>query len=822
MLKDVSRKKIFKKIWKKQFSTFILMTLIFVFFLSTGTVTFASDMQSGKMIYVVYDDSRSMYMNGETRWCKAKYAMEVFCAMLGENDTMKIFSMNSPDVLTVTGKDSDRVEMVHNMTSLYSGTPFSAVTKAGNELRGVDSSYERWLVVLTDGSFDSTPQSVVQTTLNGYNSQGIKTVYLAIGNGAVKLESNTDNGGYAEKAASTEEILSKVTDIANQIFEHQVLGSSFISEEEGKTVLDIDIPTEQIVIFAQGENASVGALELDGKTISPTYSYTVRHSGDVMPLNDESIKVDTSLKGVVSVFDAGKTPFSSGKFILKEASASTIEYYYRPGVTVNCELIFNGEEVHSSDKLYAGDYEAALDFIDPTTGEKVDSQLLSSAKFMLSVVNNGTDQKVEDKIGSITLEEGKVIVEAIAELPGNVFLTSSREYKVLPKPVELAINVEPTTAEYTPDRFGENGLPIMMRVEKKDSGEPLNREEWENTKITVQEFENIGWSISQGKEISTWEIRPLRKSGGLSDIASGTFDVSVSAEYDIEDRTAFGKGNIKFSVLEYAGNALEIEISAPKDRYDLNDMSNPEKMIVNVRYEDPQTGKFLPLTQEMWESFDAAAASESKMAWNIKRGKDVGTWELIPRFYLGDPLLTDSGSINVDVTVSGKHDIFTYQGSGSQRTDFIELSLTNMAKMLAPRILALLFIIWLVIGYIKKKRLKIGRLNPRCRYKNNESAKRVIHKDFFSVVLPYVPEKATVKCGNAIFQCNFPDLRIKATGKSSFKIINKSFPLQETKICGEFFSTMDELKKSKFFLNSFDITSVNPRTKKSLGTFSFI
>ena len=145
-----------------------------------------------------------------------------------------------------------------------------------------------------------------------------------------------------------------------------------------------------------------------------------------------------------------------------------------------------------------------------------------------------------------------------------------------------------------------------------------------------------------------------------------------------------------------------------------------------------------------------------------------------------------------------------------------------MAKMLAPRILALLFIIWLVIGYIKKKRLKIGRLNPRCRYKNNESAKRVIHKDFFSVVLPYVPEKATVKCGNAIFQCNFPDLRIKATGKSSFKIINKSFPLQETKICGEFFSTMDELKKSKFFLNSFDITSVNPRTKKSLGTFSFI
>lgn len=664
----------------------------------------AKQSSKGKIINVVYDDSRSMYLNNETRWCQAKYAMEVFCAMMGKDDTMNIFAMNRSEVLTIKGNDPNRVEKVHAMTSMYSGTPFSTVTKAGNALRNEDPSFERWLVILTDGSFDNTTQSTVQATLDGYNGSGIKTVYLAIGNDAVELNGDPSAGAYAEKASSTSEILSKVTSIANQIFEHQVLSHSFVANSGGETLLNIDIPTDQIVVFAQGEGATVGSLSLNGRTITPTSLHSVKHSGDVMPLNNEDIKVDTSLHGIVVTYDAGDTPFESGQFSISVSNATTVEYYYRPGVTVNCELRLNGKEVQASDKLYAGDYEVALNFINPFTGKVIESELLSAVKFTLTVTNNDNTQVVSDKTGSITLVEGNVDINAIAELPGNVFLESDRSYVVLPKSI---------------------------------------------------------------------------------------------------------------------GNRLDVSVSQPARPYDLNDMSHPEPMIVEVKYEDPQTGRLLPLTEEMWNDFSLRASSESHVSWQVEKGDAVGTWKLTPGFYMGDPLLTDSGCVSVKVDVEGKSDIFSFSGSGSQQADFEKLSRMNLIKMLAPRILAAIFIIWLLIGYIKKKRLHTRGLDPRCRFKGTTSPKQKISKDFFSVVMPYVPEKATVRCHKSAFQCNFPDLRIQATGRRSFKVINKSIPLKTTKICGEFYSDMDTLKKRNFPLGGFDITSVDPKTKKSLGTFSF-
>ena len=796
----------------------VVVTLVMII----PTTAFAAKQSSkGKIINVVYDDSRSMYLNNETRWCQAKYAMEVFCAMMGKDDTMNIFAMNRSEVLTIKGNDPNRVEKVHAMTSMYSGTPFSTVTKAGNALRNEDPSYERWLVILTDGSFDNTTQSTVQATLDGYNGSGIKTVYLAIGNDAVELNGDPSSGAYAEKASSTSEILSKVTSIANQIFEHQVLSSSFVANSGGETLLNIDIPTDQIVVFAQGEGATVGSLSLNVRTIAPTSSHSVKHSGDVMPLNNEDIKVDTSLHGIVVTYDAGDTPFESGQFSISVSNATTVEYYYRPGVTVNCELRLNGKEVQASDKLYAGDYEVALNFINPFTGKVIESELLSAAKFTLTVTNNDETQVVSDKTGSISLVEGNVDINAIAELPGNVFLESDRSYVVLPRPIDLSLELNPSKIEYTPDKLGREGAPIVLKVTNSANGEILSEEEWNKTTIIAEEFNGIVWDISKGNDISTWNLRPISKDGSIESIQPGDFEITVSASYEIGKQTAYGANTLNLSIGEYIGNRLDVSVSQPAGPYDLNDMSHPEPMIVEVKYEDPQTGSLLPLTEEMWNDFSLRASSESRVSWQVEKGDAVGTWKLTPGFYMGDPLLTDSGRVNVKVDVEGKTDIFSFSGSGSQQADFEKLSWMNLIKMLAPRILAAIFIIWLLIGYIKKKRLHTRGLDPRCRFKGTTSPKQKISKDFFSVILPYVPEKATVRCHKSAFQCNFPDLRIQATGRRSFKVINKSIPLKTTKICGEFYSDMNTLKKRNFPLGGFDITSVDPKTKKSLGTFSF-
>jgi len=57
----------------------------------------AASQAPSRTINVVYDDSGSMIKTGGQlvdTWCQAKYAMEVFAAMLGEQDTMNIYVMS--------------------------------------------------------------------------------------------------------------------------------------------------------------------------------------------------------------------------------------------------------------------------------------------------------------------------------------------------------------------------------------------------------------------------------------------------------------------------------------------------------------------------------------------------------------------------------------------------------------------------------------------------------------------------------------------------------------------------------------------------------
>ena len=369
----------------------IIISLVVAWVPSTAQAT-GSEVK-GKMINVVYDDSGSMVQSGGnyiTRWSHAKYAMEVFCAMMGDNDVMNIFPMSKEGGLGLTlyGNDDNRVASVHNMNGSYRNTPFATVKAAAKNLMNADDTYEKWLVIITDGAFDdgATPTSTVQKALDEYNAAGIKTAYLAIGDSASVMQSNVANGAFAEKATDGLDVLKKVTSIANQIFSHLVLSNKYVNTSGTKTSLKIDIPTNQIIVFAQGDNVSVGDLYLNGAKIAATSIENVKCS-DVVPSNYQQAIKDTSLKGVVVTFDAGAKPFDSGEFTISVSNADTVEYYYSPGVLVNCELLYNGNTVQASDKLYAGAYQVEMNFINPLNNQKIQSDLLSSAAFTLNATN---------------------------------------------------------------------------------------------------------------------------------------------------------------------------------------------------------------------------------------------------------------------------------------------------------------------------------------------------------------------------------------------------------------------------------------------------
>ncbi|MDO5106960.1 MAG: hypothetical protein Q4D39_01655, partial [Coriobacteriaceae bacterium] len=375
--------------------------------------TNAAEQKTGIVINVVYDDSTSMITssgdpsgNPLDRWSQAKYALEVFSAMLGENDVMNIYPMSLEGEIgfTLYGSDPDRVSTVHAMNGARD-TPFGVITAAADDLRSEADAYERWLVVITDGYFynngSRVPVENVQSALDGLNDEGIHTVFLGIGDDAPTLKSNEAKGGYALTAKDGSDVLKKVTGIANQIFSHQVLPGSNISKSGNTYSLDIDIPTGQIVVFAQGTDASVGDLFLEGEKLTPSLVQNVRHSGDVLPSGFEGVaKADTSLNGVLAVYEASGDPYESGTFTIDAAGSAGVEIYYRPGVLVNCDLLQNGAVVNRSDELYAGAYDVSVYYVNPLDGKPIESNLLPSNVFSLEVDNNGSIQKLDGAKGS--------------------------------------------------------------------------------------------------------------------------------------------------------------------------------------------------------------------------------------------------------------------------------------------------------------------------------------------------------------------------------------------------------------------------------------
>ena len=147
----------------------MILAFAVAFIMLTQIITVSATGSGGEpksVINLVYDDSGSMiYSDGSKvdRWCQAKYAMEVFAAMLGTNDTMNIYYMSdfesggkwAPSI-SLKGADGAKtnVSKLHDTVTAAGNTPFASVTSAYNDLKNIQAD-EKWLVVLTDGQFQN-------------------------------------------------------------------------------------------------------------------------------------------------------------------------------------------------------------------------------------------------------------------------------------------------------------------------------------------------------------------------------------------------------------------------------------------------------------------------------------------------------------------------------------------------------------------------------------------------------------------------------------------------------------------------------------------
>lgn len=448
-----------------------------------------------RSIHVVYDDSGSMIKtNGEyvDTWCQAKYAMEVFAAMLGERDTMNIYYMSDFEQgtsagpkLSLNGADGaqSNVAKIHETVSEAMNTPFNAVRKAYADLES-SSADEKWLVVLTDGAFEDG--RLAQSEVDGFFAKkrsDISVMFLGMGASAGSIAENPQNRIFYEKAQTNRDILRKVTEICTRIF-----NSNRLEVNASKTI-SFDVPMGELVVFAQGENVSINGIKgSDGQVyknsslpVNVQYSEigtTNQHGW----YNPAEYKISRELKGQIATF---RDDFAAGDYQLDVAGANTIEVYYKPNVEIAAYLTdSNGNEVTSLSDLRAGDYTITFGFVKSGTSEKVNqSKLLGDVSYSAVVTNNGVQHDNEYASGdTIYIEEGSLEIDAVARYLQYNSVSTHLDYSIF-EDKSLTFNIL-DSPKYQVTRDGLDATePIQVKT--LFEGNNVTPEQWKNMSLPV-------------------------------------------------------------------------------------------------------------------------------------------------------------------------------------------------------------------------------------------------------------------------------------------------------------------------------------------------
>lgn len=505
----------------------------------TPVASASSSTAPSRVINVVYDDSGSMITTGGQlvdTWCQAKYAMEVFAAMLGTNDTMNIYVMsdfdygrtNSNPKLVLSGSDgqSTNVSKIHNMVTAAGNTPFNSVRKAYSDLSKATAD-EKWLVVLTDGEFQGVDN--IDAFL-AQKAEDINIMFLGMGPNASEITESPHNGIFFEKAATSDQILSKITGICTRIFNSDRLDVNV----SAKTVT-FDVPMGELVVFAQGENVSINSIiSSSGKDFpSSTLPVTVQYS-ETPATNYKDFIVARNLKGSIATF---KDDFAAGSYTIDVTGADTIEVYYKPNVEIAAYLTDStGQEVTTLENLKAGEYTINFGFVKAGTTERVNqSSLLGDVSYSAIVTNNGvTHENAYSSGDKIYIEEGSLEIDATARYLEYNSVSTHLDYSIYEdKQITLSLIDNPT---YVITKDGmEASSPIQIKA--LWDGQEITAEQWEDmVPITVSLIETESghgygpFTVEKSITPGIYEIYPSLSLGLMNAAVYENCDFSVTYE----------------------------------------------------------------------------------------------------------------------------------------------------------------------------------------------------------------------------------------------------------------------------------------------------
>lgn len=518
-----------------------------------------------RTINLVYDDSGSMIRQGNAyvdTWCQAKYALEVVAAMLDERDTLNVYYMSDYDTGTQSGPritlrgggGQASVDRIHSTITSFGNTPFNAVRRAHADLKKARSD-ERWLVVLTDGAFEDgrmESREVVSYFESVTAGDAARVMMLAMGPEAASIEPQESRGIYFYKAASSTDILPKLTELSNRIFQRNALT---ILQKGDTYRTEFAVPMKQLIVFAQGPgvDARIAMHDAQSAATSPSSQVHVVHSTQSSVQNPPGAVVASNLNGVVATFDG---PFAPGAYMFDVSGAESLDVYYKPNVAIRAYLHdADGRAVTDDADIVNGRYRLTFGFVDADTAQTVtDTSLLGDIDYQATLVNtspDGTQHTLTVASGDeIELREGRVAFDVTAKfldyntvrthLDFEVFYRANLLYQIQNKP----------TYRLTKDGLINPQDPIVVTVALDEAGTPLSAQDWADMPLPEITMDAAlgGLHVEKSATIGEFLITPELGEIDPFKAATGNIPFAVRGEFHKGKSSAAGRLSESFEI----------------------------------------------------------------------------------------------------------------------------------------------------------------------------------------------------------------------------------------------------------------------------------
>ncbi|MEL7362042.1 MAG: vWA domain-containing protein, partial [Bacteroidota bacterium] len=236
-----------------------------------------------RAVAVVYDDSGSMLHRDEGDnggpWAYANYALQTLAALLRDTDALHVVTMHAPDAplrFPLDGGSAGRQALVDSLNgqpvyNFAGNTPYQSLATAQDVLARAPQP-EKWLVVLTDGAFEDTPDAAaMQAQAEAFvRATGARVIFLLIGEDPQEVETLaaqpavavwTDVQGQVYRALSSADVADRMNEIAALITARTLGGQPDVRLAGDQLVFDSEFPLRRLTVVQQdASRAALAAL----------------------------------------------------------------------------------------------------------------------------------------------------------------------------------------------------------------------------------------------------------------------------------------------------------------------------------------------------------------------------------------------------------------------------------------------------------------------------------------------------------------------------------------------------------------------------------